>query len=689
MHHSRPSSPTLPARMASLQPHLWLSAYAVTLSLAVGLFGGVFPLAQAVLPSFCAALLVLTPSPLRPAPLWVLGVLFVPVALVMVWAVLQMVPVGMDNGYWHLVEGGAGTISISPWKTLNHILLVTGYMAFAGSVYQAGRQMPARILMVTALVIAAACGYGLIMTSSGSDTVLWLQKQAYLGSLTGTFINKNSFATLAALGVLASLAMLLLRVGEISSRLTLRQRFKAFWLLVVVPGWPWLLVAAICFMALVLTGSRAGLGAGACGILVVLGSLAGMRRAARWPLVITMAIMAFLSIVVLGAVGQSVGRRMTNLQSDVQIRDYIYTLTNQLIGENLLTGTGFGTFQQAFSMVRDDVMLRRMPAVIEYAHNTYLELATELGLPGIILLGGSVTALLAILLNGMVTRRRSVIWPALGLGTLVVVGGHALADFSLSVPAVALVSLSFLMIGVAQSFPEKTDEPVKQAAGWRRFGSLALRAGSVPLILVSLWLSAAEYHAFKAEPAVRAMQSGIALRPSEIFPAQRQLQECLTLRPGHAACREGLAQSYLSLATSYGLTGPQRGVALVYLNLAKMNYAESLRASPANPWAWYRLARIEAYLGDTRQASISLANSLLTGPFEPKLAVNRIPFMFSLMPQARAEDAALFGINASSVWQVQKWQTEAAIRRNPSVWPIFAAMLQARQAPLPRWLKLP
>ncbi|TKW61355.1 MAG: O-antigen ligase family protein [Blastochloris viridis] len=676
------------SRLEPLKSYAWLSAYAVTLAAAVALFGGVFPLAQAVLPVFCAIMLALTPTPARPAPRIVLATIFAPVALTIIWTFIQILPMSAQSGYWPIVQGGAGTLSVSPWQTLNHSMLALGYLAFAWSVYQTSRITPLRLLVVTVAVITTACMYGLYMASTGTEAVLWLEKKAYIGFLTGTFVNKNSFATLAALGVLASLAMALLRVGEISSRLTLRQRFKAFWMLVVIPGWPWLLVAGICFITLVLTGSRAGLAAGAFGTLVLLASLAGTRRAARWPLVIIIGLLVLLFMIVLGAVGQSVGRRMTQLQSDGESRDGIYSLTHQLISENLLTGTGFGTFQQAFSTVRDGTLLRKIPALIEYAHNTYLELATELGLPGILLLTASVMALLTLTLHGISTRRRAVIWPALGLGTLVVVGGHALADFSLSVPAVTLVAITFTMMGIAQAFPEKDKEP-QPIAKWQRIGSLAMRAGAVPLCVTALWISAAEYHAFRAEPAIRTMQAGIALRPSEIFPIQRDLQQCLAIRPGHVACREGLAQSYLSLATSYGLTGPQRGVALVYLNMAKLTYTDALREAPLNPWAWYRLARIDAYLGESREASIALANSLLTGPYEPKLAVSRVPLMLSLIPQARTEDAALFGINTAAVWQAQKWQTEAVVRNNPSIWPTFAAMLEAQQAPLPRWLKLP
>ena len=48
------------------------------------------------------------------------------------------------------------------------------------------------------LLVIIACGvYALISLQSG-DTILGLPKWAYLGSATGTFVNRNSFATWAS-----------------------------------------------------------------------------------------------------------------------------------------------------------------------------------------------------------------------------------------------------------------------------------------------------------------------------------------------------------------------------------------------------------------------------------------------------------------------------------------------------------
>ncbi len=690
----RTAAVSLPSTLAHMQiPRLsapritlWLALYTLILALTVTFFGGIFPLAQAILPLFCAFLLLLTP-PAPQFPAKVALAVFAPVMLVMLWVVVQVLPLPfLQNPYWRITETATGPLSIHPAQTLHYLIYSLGLVAFAVSTFRAAMVMPVRILAANTAVIVLACLYGLWVYANGNAQVLWLPKTSYPENLTATFINKNSFATLVGLGVLACLAMVLLRVGEISSRLTLRQRFKAFWLLVVVPGWPWLLAAMVCFVALVLTGSRAGLLAGVGGMVVFVGVLAGVRAPARWPLLATTLLLGIALLVVLGAVGQTVGHRLTSLDRDITTRSSIYNLTHQLIGQNLTTGTGLGTYQQAFSTVRDAELLLRLPQKVEYAHHTYLELATELGLPGILLLALAATAVLAVLVQGLITRRRAIVWPTLGLAGAVLVGGHALADFSLSVPAVALVAISFTMLGVAQAYPLGQGGVVVPL---RARTKVAFAALAVPLVVASGWLAWAESYALQAQPTYMAMQTGQPLRVAHIFPAQQAYQACLRIHPWHSGCREGLAQSYLSLANAYGFGPQNKAVAHVYLHLAYNQYQTLLRHNPVNSWAWYRLARLDAFLGNPAHATTSLANSLLTGPYEPRLAVLRIPLMLNLLPAATPENAALFGINATSVWQAQKGTTEGIVRKNPTTWPTFAAMLQAQQAPLPRWLKLP
>src|SRR5690606_38321648 len=66
-----------------------------------------------------------------------------------------------------------------------------------------GRQMLRFLFWVT----VAYAVYGLVSLTQLGDTLLGLDKWAYLGSATGTFVNRNSFATFLAFGIAMGVAI--------------------------------------------------------------------------------------------------------------------------------------------------------------------------------------------------------------------------------------------------------------------------------------------------------------------------------------------------------------------------------------------------------------------------------------------------------------------------------------------------
>ncbi len=121
----------------------------------------------------------------------------------------------------------------------------------------------------------------------------------------------------------------------------------------------------------------------------------------------------------------------------------IYRRTFDAIGDNPWLGTGFGTFADAFRLYRT----QEIPHPFGEAHNTYLETVMELGLPAGIALMAAVGSLAILCLLGLIRRRRGLLTPAVGLATSVLLGLHALVDFSLQNPSVA--SLYALILGGA------------------------------------------------------------------------------------------------------------------------------------------------------------------------------------------------------------------------------------------------
>ncbi|RYG61371.1 MAG: O-antigen ligase domain-containing protein [Alphaproteobacteria bacterium] len=677
--------------MHTFTPRFALVALATLVGLSVLLFGANFPFAQGVVPVFCAITvsLVALQAPLRLADSrhsMLLAGVFVPILLVLAWVAFQLVPLGAGgaNIFWSLLkpESSFNTISLAPGQTLTHLTYGAGLMLLALAVHRISGVHAHATLRIVAIVIMLACLYGLIQYALGNAYVLWLPKTSYITSLTGTFINRNTFATLAGLGMLANMALMLQRVGEVSSRLSTRQRFKAFWYLVLRPGWVWLAFAAVCFLALLLTGSRAGITASLCGVMVLMGSLAGMRDPVRLPLLSIMGVFTVFIIFMLAILGAELGQRLLSVSNDAALRQGINAASAQLVGQYWLTGTGLGTYGTAFFTVHTPEFLSQIYRIIDHAHNTYMELSTELGLPAMLLLAIAAVSLISAYLVGLTLRRRAIMWPALGVAILTLVGGHALADFSLSTPAIAIVVITMLMAALAQSLPSAKNETPLRSPTAQRY---ALWAAAALVLVAASWQSVANYHQFRAGSTLRQLTALQPVGPGPMFVAQRHLMRCLAINPWHPTCHADLAQVHLSLATGYGVTGPRASVGLVYINMAHAKYLDALALSPVNPLAWYRLARIEAFLGNRPKAQEYLVNSLITGPAEPGLAMQRLPLMLQLLPEASPDNADLFTSNILAHWQYLPDQMGIELRKNPSVHARLASLLEDTPATREKW----
>jgi O-antigen ligase len=125
----------------------------------------------------------------------------------------------------------------------------------------------------------------------------------------------------------------------------------------------------------------------------------------------------------------------------------VFANINRAIGDNPALGFGYGTFADSFRLydqVEDTVHYDR-------AHNTWLEDAFELGLPAALALFLALAGLAVTCWRGVARRHRDWVFPATGAAASVLVGIHAMVDFSLQLPAVAMLYAAIMGVGVAQS----------------------------------------------------------------------------------------------------------------------------------------------------------------------------------------------------------------------------------------------
>ena len=135
------------------------------------------------------------------------------------------------------------------------------------------------------------------------------------------------------------------------------------------------------------------------------------------------------------------------------LRAETYKQTIIAVEDHAFLGAGLGGFPQIFPLYRDTSELRNKH--VSRAHNTYLEIALELGLPAAICLTLSLGLLAWGCGRGVYRRSRDRHFAALGLSASVLVGLHSMVDFSLQIPAVTVAYMFLMGVAVAQSFSSR------------------------------------------------------------------------------------------------------------------------------------------------------------------------------------------------------------------------------------------
>lgn len=389
----------------------------------------------------------------------------VPFLLAIIWAFIQIfpwMPASIAHPLWQETSaflGGAtvSTISINPYETATGIMRLLTYAAIFWMALQIGRDstLAKRGLMAIVVISLAYGAYGVIVHLGGWERVLWFHKWAYEGYLASTFVNRNSYATYAGIGLICVAGLLLHDLGSVL-KLKASARTKLELSLEVLAGRSaYLVVAAVVLStALLFSGSRAGVMSTLLGIITLIICCGYARVIPRQQTMIFLSVAVVTALVFLAVSGGAVIDRLSQLSEDTtQDRAGIYRLTWEAINAAPLTGSGLGTFSDVYPIFRDT----RLPSGPPWqdAHNTYLENAMELGLPAAALLFVSIASMGELCLFGLIRRRRAKIFAAVGLAVLTLVSAHALVDFSLEIPAVAATFCFLMGLACAQSFSSR------------------------------------------------------------------------------------------------------------------------------------------------------------------------------------------------------------------------------------------
>jgi O-antigen ligase len=435
---------------------LWVTA-------AVLAFGGTEPVSLAVievalLGGAGAALFVL-----RDVGWWRVGV--VPGTLVGVVA-LQLVPFPVrilgwlrpGEAAWNVdsPEGAAtgfSVLSIAPHNTRAQLIVLVCCVIAYFFARQLGKERGSRRRLVTWLLILGTfeAAYGLAQYLSGWQRIFVYAKKYNLEEATGTYINRNHFAGLLEMVIPFGLALVLY---EHSKGLSLRRGRSTRGVKAVIAGESLprmglqLFALMVMIAGLLFSRSRMGIVAGACSLVLMATAWGLQRRAGMWIAGLVMACVATLVLWIgAGSAFERFGDIGNEFGSAEESRLSIWRGTGRLIGGHPLLGSGLGTFPVAFTAVQNTFLGK----FVNHAHNDYMEIASDVGIPAAIFLFGSIVMLLR--------RVAKTVWFADGrfekavalgcLGSIVAILLHSLTDFNLYIPGNALVFSVILGLAAA------------------------------------------------------------------------------------------------------------------------------------------------------------------------------------------------------------------------------------------------
>ena len=325
-----------------------------------------------------------------------------------------------------------------------------------GLVVGSDRSRARQLLLVVGWSGVGYACYGIASTLLEPTMILWREKRAYVGFVTGTFINRNTAATY--FGSCAAIWLLILaeRIRERLPKGPLQWTHVAHLFLsrvhktVVVA----FLAFFSCFMALLMSGSRAGV---MVSMLIFVAAFTLFFRRdlpQRTGLVLLGAGATGVALVLVQFLGGTVNQHFEaqNLSDEGRLDTYRSTL--QMIADHPWFGTGLGTFAWSFPSYRSTEP--SLFGVWDLAHSTPLELAADLGIPLAAAIGLAWILILALLIRAALRRRRDGIVPLAALSVALIGLLHSMVDFSLQIPGYAIVAFAVVGVGLGQSFRTAT-----------------------------------------------------------------------------------------------------------------------------------------------------------------------------------------------------------------------------------------
>lgn len=385
---------------------------------------------------------------------------------VLAWAWIQtlpIVPASWAHPLWAMTSDILGrpttpVISLNPWHTKAQILSLLSTVLACWLAFAMAQQAKIAAILLNGIITIGALyalyGFALILLGTGQEEIFYAVPRQR-GLIAGPFMLHNSYATYCGLAAVAAITKLF-GVGSQSVVSTRGPRQLGLTLIQFATGrGAFLLVAALlCLAGVVASASRAGFAATLCSLLVLtLSALLVRHRNGGHRWMGTAAVVATLPLLFLVLFsGETLNDRISLLLDSGTtdtVRLTLWAAAKHMITDAPWLGLGLGTFQDAYPLYATQVL----PFVMDKAHCDYLEFAAGIGIPAAVAWWLAIAWLVMLCLRGVRNRHRDRLYPLIAIAATTLVAIHSTVDFSLQLPAVAILYATLLGLGAAQAFP--------------------------------------------------------------------------------------------------------------------------------------------------------------------------------------------------------------------------------------------
>ena len=264
-------------------------------------------------------------------------------------------------------------LSLTPYASLSTLLAIIPPLAVFCAILRLGAFRAS--WLAAALLAGAVAGItlgALQVVAPGAASPWYLYHETNRGVAVGFFANANHMADLLVCGLpfIAALA-----AGGRSRNI---QRYSA--LLIILAG-----VALLLVVGIALNGSLAGYTLAVPAIAASILIVAPAQRSVRLPVAIIAGLALVAAVAAMASTSIGSSRIGQEASGSVESRQEILKTTGRAIRDTMPFGSGLGSFVKVYPLYESADHVT--PEYVVHAHNDYAELALELGLAGVLLIG--------------------------------------------------------------------------------------------------------------------------------------------------------------------------------------------------------------------------------------------------------------------------------------------------------------